>query len=407
MIESCRSCEGRHLLPVLSLGTTPLANALIPEDRLAAPESRFPLEIVFCRDCSLLQISDTVDPASLFREYLYFSSFSDALLKHAEQLTADVIARRNLDSGAHVVEIASNDGYLLQFYKRAGIRVTGIEPATNIALVARETRAIPTINEFFNEGLALKLAAENEQADVIHANNVLAHVPTLNDFVRGIKHLLKHDGVAIIEVPYVRDLIEKVEFDTIYHEHVFYFSLTALSPLFERHGLKIADVAVVPIHGGSLRLFVGHQHSEAASAVRSLLRAEAESSMDRHAYYRDFANRVGHVKTALTDIVDTIKKDGKNLAAYGASAKGSTLLNYCGIGPGQIDFVVDRSTHKQGLYMPGVRIPIRAPAALLEKRPDYVLLLTWNFADEILEQQSAYREAGGRFIVPIPEPRII
>jgi SAM-dependent methyltransferase len=404
----CRSCRGAILHPVLDLGHTPLANALLTADQLESPEARYPLRVVFCPACALVQLTHTVPPEELFSEYLYFSSVSDALVEHARKLAAAVVEERKLGADSLVVEIASNDGYLLQHYRGAGVPVLGIEPAANIARVAQDERGIRTLNEFFGLDLARRIRECGESADVIHAHNVLAHVADLNGVVQGMGLLLKPDGAIIIEVPYLRDLVEHCEFDTIYHEHLCYFSLTALDELFERNGLRVVDVKRVPIHGGTLRLFVSHAEAgERSDAVRCLIADEQALGMEGIAYYERFADTVSIVKESLLQMLGEAKAQGKRIAAYGAAAKGSTLLNFFGIGKETLDFVVDRSPHKQGRFMPGVHIPVRAPEALLAEMPELTLLLTWNFADEILSQQAAYRDAGGRFLIPIPEPRIV
>jgi SAM-dependent methyltransferase len=403
----CRGCDGADLWVFLALGSTPLANALPQAGSDPAAEERFPLDVALCRGCSLVQILETVAPEKLFGEYLYFSSFSDTMVAHARALADSLIASRTLGKDQLVVEIASNDGYLLQWYQKAGVQVLGIEPARNIAKAALE-RGIPTRNLFFDRKSAAQLAAEGLRADVIHAHNVLAHVADLPGVVAGFAQLLAHQGVAVIEVPYVKDLIEHLEFDTIYHEHLCYFSLSALSALFERHGLQVSDVERVPIHGGSLRLKVQHRGAAAPSpAVGALLGEEREGGMLGDPYYASFAGRVAALKTELTALLGRLRTGGKRLAAYGASAKGSTLLNTFGIGADTLEFVVDRSPHKQGRLMPGVRLPISPPDRLLADRPDYVLLLTWNFADEIFKQQADFRAGGGKFIVPVPAPRIV
>jgi SAM-dependent methyltransferase len=392
---------------VLSLGRTPLANALLTRDQLGRPEPTYQLDLAFCPQCSLVQLEQTVPPEQIFREYAYFSSFSDAMLRHGADLARRLIAERKLDETSLVIEAASNDGYLLKNYLRAGIPVLGIEPARNVARVAREEHGIPTVSEFFGRELANSLA-ENQRASVFHAHNVLAHVPDLNGFVAGIKTVLRDDGVAVIEAPYLKDFLDGCEFDTIYHEHLCYFSLTALAGLFRNHDLRIADVERVPIHGGSLRLFVTHPAGGAASAdVHALLEEERAWGVRKPDVYQQFAHRVEALRGSLRELLAGLKRKGHRLAAYGAAAKGSTLLNYFGIGKETLEFVADRSTYKQGRYMPGTHLPIRPPDALLVEKPDYVLLLTWNFADEILGQQAECRRRGVRFILPVPEPRIV
>lgn len=409
IIRICRSCGQTSLKAVLSLGRTPLANALLTEEQLTQPEQTYPLELEFCPHCSLAQITETVPPEKLFREYLYFSSFSDTLLRHTKGLVERLIPSRKLNDTSLVLEIASNDGYLLQYYKQAGIPVLGVEPAVNVARVAQEKRGIPTLCEFFGQPLARQLREQGQRAHVIHANNVLAHVADLNGFVEGIRLLLTHEGVAVIEVPYVKDMIEKCEFDTIYHEHLCYFSLTALNNLFRSHGMIIQDLELIPIHGGSLRLFVGLGNNlhHSSSHVHDLLAAESKLGVDHLDFYRGFAERVKNLKISLRELLRGLKGKGYRLAAYGASAKGSILLNYFGIGPETLDFVVDRSTYKQGRFMPGVHLPIYSPEKLIENMPEYALLLTWNFAEEIIEQQTIYRRGGGHFIIPIPEVKIV
>ena len=403
----CRSCGGGDLETVLSLGETPLANSLVAPDRLDEPEPTFPLDLAFCPACSLVQITETVPPEVLFRDYVYFSSFSDTMLRHATELASELIAERALGPESLVVEAASNDGYLLGIYRSRGVRVLGIEPALNIAAVAQE-RGVTTIAEFFDSELAARLAAEGTRADVFHAHNVLAHVAGLNDFVGGIAAVLADDGIAVIEVPYVKDMLDRCEFDTIYHEHLCYFSLTALDALVRRHRLALADVQRVPIHGGSLRLRVGHEGATTPSeAVTALLAEERAWGVTELATYRSFGDRVSELGRDLVALLGRLRSDGARIAAYGAAAKGSTLLNVFGIGPETVEFVADRSTHKQGRYMPGVRIPIAAPERLLAEMPDYVLILAWNLADEVIAQQDDYRRRGGRFILPVPVPEVL
>jgi hypothetical protein len=405
--RQCRSCANPDLETVLDLGSTPLANALLTDSQVAQPEPRFPLKLVLCRNCSLIQITETVRPEVLFRRYLYFSSFSDTTLQHARDVARQTIHSRKLGSKSLVVEIASNDGYLLQYYQQGGVPVLGIEPAENVAHSARD-REIPTLCEFFDQRLAQKLCANGLQADVIHANNVLAHVEDLLGFVTGLSVLMKESGVAIIEVPYVKDLIDGVEFDTIYHEHLCYFSLTALNHLCTSHGLVIEDVERLGIHGGSLRIFVRRQESGAQPqpAVSTILDQERDWGVRDLCFYQSFGSKVQSLRERLLKLLRGFKSKGARIAAYGASAKGSTLLNFSRIDRGILDFVVDRSTAKQGLFTPGTHLPIFSPQKLLECMPQYCLLLTWNFADEIFEQQAEYRSRGGRFVIPIPEPTV-
>jgi len=406
-INACRSCGGSKLEKILQLGEVPLANALLTTKQLDQPEPKYPLELVFCPICSLIQITVTVSPEVLFRDYFYFSSFSETMLRHSQDLVEHLIRLRGLGGNNLVVEIASNDGYLLQYFVRAGIPVLGIDPALNVAKVAEE-RGVPTLTEFFDADLARQLREQSKEADVIIANNVLAHVADLNGFVRGVRTLLRPNGVAVFEVPYVKDLIDRRAFDTIYHEHLCYYSLTALDALFKQHDLLITDVERIDIHGGSLRLFVTHLAAAGArETVRRLLAEEVAWGVHRFDFYRDFGDRVRWLQAVLSDLLLGLKSRGRRLAAYGAGAKGSILLNTFGIGSDVLDFVVDRSTYKQGHFMPGCHLPVFAPTRLLETMPDYVLMLTWNFAQEILEQQAEYRHRGGRFILPIPEVKIV
>ncbi len=407
LTTSCRSCGADGLAVFLSLGEMPLANSLLTEAQLDQDEMTYPLEVALCPNCSLVQINATVPPELLFREYLYFSSFSETMLRHAREGAERLIRRHGLGAETLVVEIASNDGYLLRNFVAAGVPVLGIEPARNIARLARE-RGIPTIPDFFGRALADSLAAEGKRADVILANNVMAHVPDINGVVAGVKTLLKPGGAFVLETPYVKDLIDHLEFDTIYHEHLFYYSLTSLESLFRRHGLAASEVEHLPIHGGSLRVTMVHAGREGdRPSVQALLEQEAAWGVAWPAFYRDFAGRVAALRGTLRELLERLKARGKRMAAYGAAAKGSTLLNSAGIGRQYLDFVADRNPNKQGRYMPGVHLPVVPPERLREEMPDYTLLLTWNFAEEILAQQAEYRQRGGRFIIPVPEPTVV
>jgi SAM-dependent methyltransferase len=403
-IEQCRSCGSPDLVTVLPLGDVPLADALL--EQADAPEDRYPLTLAFCLECSLVQILETVPADVLFgADYPYFSSFSDALLRHSRDHVESLIESRNLDSDSLVVELASNDGYLLRHFVEKGVPVLGVDPTPGPAAAAREI-GVPTMERFFTLDFADELVQDGVRADVIIGNNVLAHVTDQNDFVAGIRRLLQDDGVAVLEFPYVKDLVDHCEFDTIYHEHACYFSVTSVRALFARHGLHLIGVEHLTIHGGSLRITASPTPVDAPTTAE-FIRSEQESGVDSLGYYTEFGARVERLRTDLRALLADLHERGAAVAGYGAAAKGTGLLSYCGIGGNDLSYIADRNVHKQGKYMPGARIEIVPPSRIDADPPDYLLILPWNFADEIRSQQDGFRDGGGRFIIPVPEPVIV
>lgn len=406
-LSACRSCGGTSLRQFLSLGKTPLADNLVPADRLADEEPFYPLDVAFCPDCTLVQITEAVPAHTLFVDnYLYFSSFSDALVRHARTHVDGLVASRGLGEGSFAVELASNDGYLLKAFLPHGVRVLGVDPAPDQAQAAREA-GVPTVQEFFGVELATRLLEEHGPADVLIANNVMAHVPQLNDFVGGMAVLLADDGLITVENPWVKDLVEHGEFDTVYHEHFYYYSCTSVDALVRRHGMHLNHVEYFPdLHGGTLRWHIGKREDVSAEA-RELLELERRTGVTDFAHYADFAERVDRTRSDLRALLHRLRDEGARVWAYGAAAKGSTLLNTTGIGTELVEAVVDRNTWKQGMHMPGTHQPIRPVEDLLVEQPDYCLLLAWNFADEILAQQADYVARGGRFIRPVPRVEVL
>ena len=408
-VTGCRACGGRLSVTMADLGMQPASNAFLASAQDFAAEQRYPLRAKVCEGCKLVQVDYDVAPQELFGNYVYFSSFSDDWLAHAKAYCAMAERRFRLDGRSLVVELASNDGYLLKNFIDLGVPVLGIDPSDTVAAAA-ENISVPTLVEFFGEALARRLAAEGRQADLIVGNNVLAHVPELNDFVAGIAVLLKSRGTVTIEFPHLLELIKHVEFDTIYHEHYSYFSLYAIEQVFRRHDLRLFDVEQLPTHGGSLRIFASHAHrpepaeSEFLRSVRAQERAAGLSDLP---VYLQFAAKVEECRRSLLDFLAQAKREGKRIAAYGAAAKGNTLLNFCGVTPADIALVADRNPHKQSKFLPGTHIPVVSPEAMLATRPDYVLILPWNLQEEIRQQLSGIRAWGGRFLTPVPLMRVL
>jgi SAM-dependent methyltransferase len=386
------------------LGISPLANSYVTAAQLSQPETFYPLHVRVCMNCFLVQLEPVATPEDIFSDYAYFSSYSDAMLEHSRNYTDAVTARFGLNAQSWVVEIASNDGYLLQYFVAKGIPVLGIEPAQNVAEEALR-RGVPTEVLFFGEKTARHLISGGKQADLIIGNNVFAHVPDLNGFVSGLKLLLRSTGVITLEFPHLMRLMEDNLFDTIYHEHVFYFSLTAASHLFERHDLRIFDVEEVNTHGGSLRIYVCHRDAKekpTGDRVKDLLSREEKSGFRILEHYLSFEEQVKQTKRNLLQFLITAKNEGKCVVAYGAPAKGNTLFNYCGIRSDFVDYTVDRSPHKQGRFLPGTHIPIYSPDKIRETKPDFLLILAWNLKEEVMNQMSFIRQWGGKFVVPLP-----
>lgn len=405
----CRFCKAPLRENFADLGMTPLSNSFIAPDRASSMEPFYPLHAWVCSDCRLVQLEDFESPKNLFHEYIYFSSYSDSWLQHAEAYAEAITKRFGLTRKSTVVEIASNDGYLLQYFQRYGINVLGVEPAANVAAVAT-AKGIPSEVAFFSEATAKRLKAAGVAPDLMTANNVLAHVPDINDFVKGFAVLLKSDGVLTVEFPHLLHLMQETQFDTIYHEHFSYLSLHVVQRIFARHSLRVFDVQRLLTHGGSLRVFACHVASTAhaeATAVAAVLQMELDAGLETHDAYRRFASQVIETKCALLRFLVNAHAAGKVVAAYGAPAKGNTLLNYCGAGPELVAFTVDRSPHKQGMLLPGTRIPVRKPEAILEEKPDYILILPWNLQEEVTTQMAAVRQWGGKFIIPIPTVQVL
>ena len=405
----CRFCNAHLTVSLVDLGVSPLANSFVAMDEETQAEQFYPLHVFVCSGCRLVQIQQFESPEAIFGDYIYFSSFSDTWLLHAEAYADEMVQRFGFGSSTCVVEVASNDGYLLQYFQRRGIAVLGIEPAANVAAAAI-AKGIPTEIAFFGANTAARLRTQAVVPDLIVANNVLAHVPDINDFIAGFAVLLPMDGVVTFEFPHLLHLIRDVLFDTIYHEHFSYLSLHVVQRILARHDLRVFDVEKLTTHGGSLRVFACHVTSvrhQTASTVSAVLAEEVGAGLERDAPYSAFAEAVIDRKCALLRFLIDAREAGRVVVGYGAPAKANTLLNYCGVGPELVPFTVDRSPHKQGTLLPGTRIPVRAPDAILQTRPDYVIILAWNLKDEIMTQMAAIREWGGQFVVPLPTLQIL
>ena len=404
----CRFCGTQLEQVMVDLGMSPLCESFLTADQINGRESFYPLTTRVCRECYLVQLEAYVGGEEIFTEYAYFSSYSDSWLDHARRYTDEMTEKYGLDASSHVVEVASNDGYLLQYFMKRGIPSLGIEPAVNVAKVAEE-KGVPTLVKFFGRETARELAAQGKQADLLLGNNVLAQVPDLNDFVGGLKILLKPTGVITIEFPHLMRLVAENQFDTIYHEHYSYFSWLTAERIFATHGLTLFDVEELPTHGGSLRIYARHADDATKTVsdrARELAERERATGVWTHEYYESFDEQVKETKRKLLAFLVEAKRAGKRVVGYGAPGKGNTLLNYCGIRTDFVDFTVDRNPYKHGRYLPGTHIPILAPDALAAARPDYVLILPWNLKDEVMRQLAYVRDWGGRFVVPIPETRV-
>jgi len=406
----CRSCGTPLQHTFCDLGMSPISNAYLREDQLQNMEPFYPLHAQVCSACFLVQLQECESPGHIFNdEYAYFSSYSESWLDHAKRYTESMIQRFNLDASSQIIEIASNDGYLLQYFVDAGLPVLGVEPSANVAEVAEE-KGVSSWVKFFGVKTAHELVANDKQADLLLGNNVLAHVPDLNDFVGGLKIALKSNGIITMEFPHLLRLIQNNQFDTIYHEHFSYLSLISVEKVFAYHGLELFDVEELPTHGGSLRIYAKHtedQSIEISSSLEKLRELEVSAGLKRMETYEAFSAEVVETKVKLLEFLIHAKQGGKRVAGYGAPAKGNTLLNYCGVGSEFIDFTVDLSPHKQGKYLPGTHIPIYAPDQIIREKPDYVLILPWNLKDEIMEQMSSIREWGGKFVIPIPQVEVL
>ena len=409
IIKNCRFCDSPLKYTFVDLGVSPLANSYIHPDNSQKMEAFYPLHVYVCESCFLVQLDDFISPESIFREYSYFSGFSDTWLKHTKNYTDQIIERFHFNSSNLIIELASNDGSLLKNFKEKDIPVLGIEPAENVAKLA-ETRGIQTITKFFGVKTATELVIEKIHADLLLGNNVLAHVPDINDFVKGMKIILKPKGIITMEFPHLMQLMDNNQFDTIYHEHFSYLSLLTVEKIFAKHALTIFDVEELFTHGGSLRIFATHKENNSfkiSPVVETMKTKEIQFGLNKINSYVNFSEKVKEAKRKILKFLISLKQDGMSIVAYGAPAKANTLLNYCGIGIDFIDYTVDISPYKQGLLLPGTRIPIFEPERIKKTKPNYILILPWNIKDEIIDQMSYIRDWGGKFIILIPEIEVL
>jgi len=408
-MRKCRFCNKELKYSFCDLGKSPLSNSYLKESDLKKKENFYPLHAYVCDGCYLVQLEEFETPEQIFSDYAYFSSYSESWLRHAEKYVNDMISRFHFNRSHQVIEIASNDGYLLQYFHKKGIPVLGIEPAANVAAVA-QAAGIPSLVKFFGVNTAQALAKEGKQADLLLGNNVLAHVPDINDFVHGMKIALKPHGVITMEFPHLLRLMEENQFDTIYHEHFSYLSFLTVEKIFAKHGLTLFDVESLSTHGGSLRIYARHQEDTSkpiSERVKELKKRELDYGLNNIATYQSYQSKVSHTKNSLLKFLTDAKRAGKSVVAYGAPAKGNTLLNFCGIKQDLIAYTVDRSPHKQGKFLPGSHLPIQHPDKISQTKPDYLLILPWNLKDEIMQQMSSIRTWGGKFVIPIPQAEVL
>lgn len=405
-LEKCRACDGEDLFLFLQLGPTPVPNGFLRAHHRHKAEKFYPLDVCFCKSCGLVQLAHVVSPKVMFKNYVYIPSTSKIMRDHFSKLSKDAVKKIGVKKDDLVVDVGSNDGTLLKSFQILGLKTLGVDPAENLAKKANQ-EGVETIAKLFTNDLAKQIKRSRGKARIITATNVVAHIHDLHDFIEGAKTLLSDDGLLIVEFPYLVDLIDKVEFDTIYQEHLSYFSVTPLDKLLKSHGMSLVDIIRIPIHGGSIRVYISKEKKQASNKVNKLLKLEEKKGLFKIETYLNFRRRVDKTRHELVQLLWGLKLKGKKIVGYGASAKGNIALNYCRIGPETLDYIVDSIPYKHGKFTPGMHIPIFSEQKLKEDRPDFALLLAWNFADEIIEKQSEYRKQGGKFILMLPEVRIV